>query len=421
MKKRVKTTHEEGPREREEENISPPRKTTKTDDLSSGTHTEKENDEKMAEAPKEEKEVSEANKEEEVLSLRRRIYDQNQRLYNLEQEKETLKEELYSIKQKAYTEVKDLEEYIQQDAQIIREKVKKLETTIVQQIEVIDRQNEEIEHMAQQVTKEVTRGGAQEVAQEVAQEAAQEAAIQEAAQEVADPTLQWHTVAASGRQAPRQNNVKRTVPNWDCEECSYQTTEEKLLKDHVKSMHRITCFTCQEMFISFSKMIEHRRVNHPSNKKCNKFPYCERGERCLYKHEGEIETAETQRNQTQEGLFSCRTCNEEFSDKNDMMMHRKDKHLQEVKACKNIKAGLNCWKGPVNCWYRHDSPSASTLQNNIAPPAFKFKLQNFPVGPTPQAGLVGQEKIQLQLIQQTLQQQQQQMNAMMTVIMSLKK
>ena len=103
------------------------------------------------------------------------------------------------------------------------------------------------------------------------------------------------------------------------------------------------------------------------------------------------------------------------------MMHRKNNHLQEVKECKNIKAGLNCWKGPVNCWYRHDPPSASTLKKTIATPPFKFNLQNFPVGPTPQAGLVGQEQTQLQLIQQTLQQQQQQMNAMMTVIMSLNK
>ena len=273
------------------------------------------------------------------------------------------------------------------------------------------------------MTQEAAQVGASEseAAQEGAGEREAELGKSESHQELqGDPALQWHPVTALGRRAPRQNNIERTVPNWDCEECSYQTTEETLLKDHVKSMHRITCFTCQEMFKSFSKMIEHRRMNHPSNKKCNKFPNCERGDRCLYKHEGEIESVQTHTNNTQEGLMSCRSCSEQFSDKNDLMMHRKDKHLQEVKACKNIKAGLNCLKGPINCWYIHDSPSASTLKNNMASPPFKFNLQNFPVGPTPQVGLVGQEKIQLQLIQQTLQQQQQQMNAMMTVIMSLK-
>ena len=51
----------------------------------------------MEETPTEEKEVYEANKVEEALDLRRRIYDQNQRLYNIEQEKESLKEQINSI------------------------------------------------------------------------------------------------------------------------------------------------------------------------------------------------------------------------------------------------------------------------------------------------------------------------------------
>ena len=97
MKKHVKATHEDGPREREEENVSPPWKTTKTDNLNSSIQTETENDKKMEETPTEEKEVYEANKVEEALDLRRRIYDQNQRLYNIEQEKESLKEQINSI------------------------------------------------------------------------------------------------------------------------------------------------------------------------------------------------------------------------------------------------------------------------------------------------------------------------------------
>ena len=130
--------------------------------------------------------------------------------------------------------------------------MKILETTIVQQIEVIDRQNEEIENWAKQVTQETAhvvvseREAAQE---EGAVKGEAEEGESESHQELqGDPALQWHQVTASGRRAPRQNNIKRTVPNWDCEECRYQTTEGTLLKDHVKSMHRITCFTCQEMF-----------------------------------------------------------------------------------------------------------------------------------------------------------------------------
>ena len=46
-------------------------------------------------------------------------------------------------------------------SEICKKTVKKLETTIVQRIEVIDQQSEEIENMAKQVTKKVALGGVQ--------------------------------------------------------------------------------------------------------------------------------------------------------------------------------------------------------------------------------------------------------------------
>ena len=140
-------------------------------------------------------------------------------------------------------------------------------------------------------------------------------------------------------------------------------------------------------------MIEHRRIKHPSNKKCNKFPACERGERCLYKHEGAQNIGETQGDQSQDNTrITCRSCQTDCNDKNDMMTHRKIEHLNEVKDCKNIMAGLNCRKGTEFCWYRHDraaTNSRSTPRNNMTVPA--YTLQNFPYGPTPQGAVVGQD------------------------------
>ena len=111
------------------------------------------------------------------------------------------------------------------------------------------------------------------------------------------------------------------------------------------------------------------------------------------------------------------------SDKNNMMVHRKNEHLHEVKACKNISAGLKCWKGLENCWYRHDNlnPNRATLEttrkNTTAVPP--LNLQNFPLGPTPQGAVVGQASMELQIIHQTLQQQQQQLTTMMMALMKL--
>ena len=56
--------------------------------------------------------------------MKRRIYDQNQRLFILEQEREILIKENKSIQDKAKTDIKQLEEYIQQEAKAVKEKVK---------------------------------------------------------------------------------------------------------------------------------------------------------------------------------------------------------------------------------------------------------------------------------------------------------
>ena len=179
--------------------------------------------------------------------------------------------------------------------------------------------------------------------------------------------------------------------------------------------------TCQDTFKTFSEMIEHRRLNHPSNKKCSNFPNCERGDLCLYRHE-EVTNNTTQENQTQgpEGQITCRICLSEFHDKNEMMIHRKIDHLDKVGACKNIEAGLTCRKGPNHCWYRHDRATRTKTisRTNTETPA--FTVENFPFGPTPQGGVVGQNHMQLQMIQQTLQAQQQQMSLMMTELLRMR-
>ena len=172
-------------------------------------------------------------------------------------------------------------------------------------------------------------------------------------------------------------------------------------------------------------MIEHRRAKHPSTKKCNKFPQCVNGDRCLYIHEESVvnnEDGSKHSGQTQgeEGRITCRTCQEDFKDKNEMMVHRKIQHLNVVGVCKNIAAGINCRKGPENCWYRHDqhiTPKSTLRNSTTAVPA--FTQQNFPYGPTPLRAVVGQSNVELQLIQQTLQQQQQQMATIMTALLKL--
>ena len=199
---------------------------------------------------------------------------------------------------------------------------------------------------------------------------------------------------------------------------------------NIEEIHRITCYTCRDEFESFSKMIDHRRVKHPSSKKCKWFPNCERGDTCLYRHEAAAESIENGTPQTTQAHgdtpITCRICNKDFGDKNEMMMHRKADHLDKVNMCKNILAGINCSKGPIYCWYNHNQQAArtgalsrSTSRNTSSIPA--FTEENFPYGPIPKGAVVGQGNMDLQMINQTLITQQQQMSVIMTEILKLKK
>ena len=176
-------------------------------------------------------------------------------------------------------------------------------------------------------------------------------------------------------------------------------------------------------------MIDHRRVKHPSNKKCKWFPDCERGESCLYIHTSgvnNIENETPQANVHRANQITCRICNNSFEDKNDMIMHRKAEHIEKVNMCKNILAGITCRKGPIYCWYNHSQQaestgaiSRSTRRNTTA--VLPFTEQNFPSGPIPKGVVMGQGNIDLQMIQHTLLAQQQQMTALMGEMLKLKK
>ena len=48
-------------------------------------------------------------------------------------------------------------------------------------------------------------------------------------------------------------------------------------------------------------------------------------------------------------VFKCNICDKTFSDKSQFMKHRKTKHVEMVKSCKN---GECIYKN--ECWFRHD-------------------------------------------------------------------
>ena len=136
MKKHVNEEHEHEERQ-EEQNESPPRKEAKKEDLNVRiTIDQKQDTTAMEETPVEEKETEEIGRVEEVLDLRRRIYDQNKRVYDLERKEEILIKENQTIKEEATCKIKQLEENIQQEAKSVKNKLKNLKILFWSRLEL---------------------------------------------------------------------------------------------------------------------------------------------------------------------------------------------------------------------------------------------------------------------------------------------
>ena len=150
--------------------------------------------------------------------------------------------------------------------------------------------------------------------------------------------------------------------------------------------NKITCYTCKEKFNIFSELIKHRKEKHPSKKVNRYFPECSWGEECLYRHVENDETNTGEEVQAQPDMkFTCKTCNNEFQNKNDMMMHKKREHPNTVNICKDLVTN-SCRKGLRSCWFHHDQQEIlwTTTRNPSQTPIIAPLLTHlgFPQMPT---------------------------------------
>ena len=56
-------------------------------------------------------------------------------------------------------------------------------------------------------------------------------------------------------------------------------------------------------------------------------------------------------------FFQCKICDESFSVLNDLMMHKKKKHIEKVNFCRNFVTNA-CFYGDENCWFVHEPEEA---------------------------------------------------------------
>ena len=220
-----------------------------------------------------------------------------------------------------------------------------------------------------------------------------------------------------------EKKVDECIQNVQCEgDCRHSACRSNSFKEQKEL--KITCHDCKSEFSDKIKMMHHKRdSDHPSKRKCNQFPDSTRP-RCWYVHRtsGTEEAAPTQ---PQKRLI-CTTCQNEFSDRNELIHHKKREHPSNI-ICKYFLNG-NCRRSANNgalCWFRHDqlptsAPSVVRNPLNLPPPGSPSWNMDFPQYPTMgQSPVVGmQQQLWAILHQQKQQQQQQEHQQQMTHIMS---
>lgn len=80
-------------------------------------------------------------------------------------------------------------------------------------------------------------------------------------------------------------------------------------------------------------------------------------QKCWWNHEFNLEIENKSEDQ-----FKCFTCNETFSSKGKMMLHKKQKHRHLVRTCiDNIDK--KCTLNDESCWFKHEEASLKQTEN----------------------------------------------------------
>ena len=168
--------------------------------------------------------------------------------------------------------------------------------------------------------------------------------------------------------------------DYTCNDCSFQTNDADVLIKHLKiTTHQPSrsdnnkrskkdysrCYTCDLAVEGYWDLMNHRKIHHPSNKKCKNFPNgkCRFAENCWYIHEEDLMDTDESFVKN-ENTHTCYNCDKAFKTKNDMKKHRKKQHLDQVKKCKEFITG-GCLRSDEQCWFVHQASS-----DDVSPQVF---------------------------------------------------
>ena len=108
-----------------------------------------------------------------------------------------------------------------------------------------------------------------------------------------------------------------------CDICIFQCASQIQLKSHMNIKHsEFNCDECDFQGTSMLQLNKHTNLKHAV------------------------------KGQKQEEVIKCRNCDEQFSEKWNLMNHRKLNHIETIAFCKN-KLEDNCPFSDQKCWWNH--------------------------------------------------------------------
>ena len=159
---------------------------------------------------------------------------------------------------------------------------------------------------------------------------------------------------------------------FNCMECCFQGTEKSELSRHIYLKHiktptkvSINCKYCGEVFGSNSHLNDHVQSEHVKSVINNRI----RGETFTT---GRYQNNHINSKHRDGTSINCRVCGEEFLTKQNLMEHRKMKHIESVAYCKN-KLQEKCPYTDQRCWWNHNEKYKENINCFICGETFDNK------------------------------------------------
>ena len=158
-------------------------------------------------------------------------------------------------------------------------------------------------------------------------------------------------------------------PFFRCDECEFPAEDLCDLGEHIYLTHNYdnsgdsyNCNYCEESFDSKNELMIHKKNDHEENVSICKYFL---KDMCAFNDENcwySHKKFDDSSCHKEMNKFICVICEETFDKKNEYMIHKKNLHGSNISICKNYKNQMTCHFGE-NCWFRHENNSKNILEN----------------------------------------------------------